>query len=76
MKGVGLEQARAVSLSGFGMSITAELAYRLARRVSMVAFGALRVNALSRSFLYNQDTIAHEVPRVSALAGLGPRLAF
>jgi hypothetical protein len=63
-------------LSGLGVSLTAELVYRLTRRLSLVAFGVLRANILKRSFLYDDNVIIHEIPRVSVLAGFGPRLGF
>jgi len=72
----GFAVARAPVLSGFGVSLPLELRYRLSAAFSLVALGAVRVNTLSRSFTYDQQVVAHQIPRASFVAGLGPSYSF
>jgi hypothetical protein len=76
LRGLSFEQGDRARLHGLGITLTLELRYRLGVAFSLLAFGAVRVNLLSASFVYDAGQVAYEIPRVSLVAGLGPSYAF
>jgi len=76
LSAASFERGGRAHLDGLGATLMVELRYRFGAAFSLLAFGALRVNLLSARFVYDAGSVAHEIPVVSLLAGVGPSYAF
>ncbi len=68
--------SREARLTGLGAQASLELSYRLGGAFTLVAFLTARVNTLAGKFTYDDQLVAHQIPRLSLLAGAGPSYAF